>query len=69
MLVISKESRELLLAFEQDPTKPDLRMAMIEDTFVPSDDCYERPDGNYDITEGAWELAKRGGLELPTIEE
>ncbi len=67
MLTISAESRKLLMDYENDPKKPDMRMAMIEDEFVPSDDCYLQPDGNYKITEGAWRLAANHGLTLPTI--
>ena len=64
---ITKATWETLIAFENNPDKPDMRMALIEDTFVPSDDCYLQDDGTVKISSGAYQLAENYGLILPTI--
>ena len=68
-LVISPNSRLKILAFEADDKAPDLIIGCVSgDNLYPSDDCYKRPDGNYHIGSGAFEMCRRNGLQLEIIE-
>ncbi len=68
-VTISAESRQALIDFETDPSKPDIRFAMIEDYATPSDDTTIKADGNYLIGAGVVEHCKNHGLILSIIEE
>ena len=67
-LIISPETREELLAFEADPRKPSLVRALGGgDMIVPSDDCYLRKDGNYNIGEAVFQICAQNGYHLKTV--